>query len=51
MLDILKFDRIYVKDIENQYPLLQNIIEFIFGVIAGVIVGKILLKIMKRYYW
>jgi hypothetical protein len=51
MLDILKFDRIYVKDIENQYPLLQNIIEFIFGVIADVIVGKILLKIMKRYYW
>jgi hypothetical protein len=50
MLDILKFNRIYVKDIENQYPPLQNIIEFMFGFTVDVIVGKILLKIMKRYY-
>ena len=50
MLDILKFDRIYVKDVGNQYPLLQDIIEFIFRFIAGVLLSKILLKIVKCYY-
>ncbi len=50
MLDILKFDRIDVKDVGNHIPIITRYHRIYIWSNSRCIVSKILVKIMKCYY-